>query len=174
MNQKQLLFSLKGRIGRAEWWTASVILMLLQLCIGFAFNTAFGVSPFDEGTTMADLVGPPPIGATLASFGLAMLVAWPHLALNVKRLHDRDIPAWPAVVLTAVIVLSAVRSLLEALGVSLAGGGGGPLVGVAAVLLGLGLLIFCAGVLVVMAFLDGTRGPNRHGPSPKDLEPATA
>src|SRR5690349_20079201 len=100
MNQKQLLFGLKGRIGRAEWWTASVILLLLRICLDFALKVSLGVSPI---VVSVDLVGPPSSQASLASLALVLLVTWPHLALNVKRLHDRNIPAWPAVLLTVVV-----------------------------------------------------------------------
>jgi uncharacterized membrane protein YhaH (DUF805 family) len=82
---KKLLFSFSGRIGRREYWFASIGLGVLA-----------GIGAAMTGTKS---------GGSQA-FGTILLIslAWPWLAVSVKRWHDRNKAGWWALLpLTSVI-----------------------------------------------------------------------
>lgn len=64
-------FLFQGRIGRGEWWTLSILTILIAL---------FGLLLVIRGSGVNDVVG----------VGLMLIAYWITLAATVKRWHDRD------------------------------------------------------------------------------------
>ena len=106
---------------------------------------------------------------------LGIILCWPSLALQVKRLHDMDKPGWLAAIPLAVGVVAgivggvAAFSSISANPQAFQSGDPtavfaalGPLLGVFALagLVGLGFFLW-------LVFAAGTVGPNRFGPDPK-------
>lgn len=91
------LFSFKGRIGRADWWTLSTLIFVVQLAVFLLVFQANGglpeVNPTLDGSgkpagKIAEGAG---VGGLAAAIVLAGLVGvWPTWAVGVKRWHDRD------------------------------------------------------------------------------------
>lgn len=85
---KWILFDFEGRLSRAKYWLASLITLLPVL--GFAFWFMASAITLGEGGMMTSfdfsLEGPWVWVLLLAS----PLLVWTHLAINVKRWHDRD------------------------------------------------------------------------------------
>ena len=71
----ELFFSFKGRINRAKYWLYDVVILTIMLYIPTIFI----------GTAIRESVG------LIVGFGIGFLIiVWPHLALNIKRCHDRN------------------------------------------------------------------------------------
>ncbi|PSW07362.1 DUF805 domain-containing protein [Photobacterium lipolyticum] len=115
MDQKWALFSLKGRLRRRDYWLYSLPLLFITIPV-------FWYTHPDNLSDNSVL--------NILSMLIMGFVFWASIALNVKRLHDRNKSAlW--VLLTFV-----------------------PLIGPVFVIIELGML-------------DGTKGPNQYGLSPK-------
>lgn len=71
----QLFFGLRGRIGRREYWRSGLLLLLLSLWAGALLRIA--------GLSMERAEGL-----------VNLLLAWPAIAISVKRWHDRDRSGW--------------------------------------------------------------------------------
>lgn len=87
---KDLLFGFQGRVGRLQFWLVHVA----SLLIGGLFWGIVNLRP----PTEAGAPPPPPVaGAELLEIipWLVMAaLAWPLLAISIKRLHDRGQSAW--------------------------------------------------------------------------------
>ncbi|MCC7281176.1 MAG: DUF805 domain-containing protein [Acetobacteraceae bacterium] len=151
--------SFRGRISRQTWWLHYVLLLVL-LQIGIAIvGVVLGMilAPI-TGHIMAIVI------RSLLTFLAGLVLLWPALAGNIKRLHDHNLSDWFAIgfvalifgyqllgVLTIVLTVNGIFSftLMQLLWLV------GLIVGVAA----LALLVICG-------FIKGTAGPNRYGPDP--------
>jgi uncharacterized membrane protein YhaH (DUF805 family) len=71
-----LLFSFKGRVNRKPYWQCICAALLADMILSIA------TYPVDEYVQDA------------AQVGLLAALAWPMLALQAKRWHDRDKSAW--------------------------------------------------------------------------------
>ncbi len=80
MTLLQILFSFKGRINRAKYWT----IHLLIAAISVIFVICFPNSPV--------VINNAAVSALLLLY--IILVAWIGLAVNVKRWHDLDKSGW--------------------------------------------------------------------------------
>lgn len=85
MRKSWLFLSFKGRINRARYWEARLVLSvafvgLLLLIVAVADGISDRVMVF--GLVLAVVIL------------LDVLVTWASLALDVKRLHDHDLSAW--------------------------------------------------------------------------------
>lgn len=171
MSLRQLLFSFEGRIRRSDWWVGIVILLVAQLAIGFAAQAWFAVATSER--SVGEVITPTTIrNIALAGLAVSLALAWPFTALNAKRLHDRDIATWPAVALSALLLLGPSVKFVATLDLMARGPGGGlfgtfPGQAFELVVLALGL-----GMLVVLGFLPGQSGANRFGPPLGTAEPA--
>ncbi|MDD1782700.1 DUF805 domain-containing protein [Enterovibrio sp. ZSDZ35] len=92
MNQLKMLFSLRGRIRRRDWWLYQIPLLIL--CIPAAYELINGVS--------YGIISP--IGQYAAFFG--------SLALSIKRIQDRDLSLYWALILV-VPIIGMIFSLVE-------------------------------------------------------------
>ena len=87
MNFKELYFGIKGRIGRKTYILASLPLAAIHIA----------VSTYEQTQHPGVMYGPLTLGAILVLF-------WPGLALAIKRAHDRNRPAWFALLMLVPLV----------------------------------------------------------------------
>jgi uncharacterized membrane protein YhaH (DUF805 family) len=96
------LFSFKGRLCRQDYWIKGQLPLFLPafLILGTVFdNTSILPSrALNDALLMA----------------LLLLVLWPYVALNVKRLHDRDRSGW-LLLLILVPIAGAIWLMIEIL-----------------------------------------------------------
>ena len=167
MDWTRLLYSFKGRINRAKYWLAGLVIlcwMILALWLLAAIGALFGIV---TGPVSFDVIGisasiqpagtDSASGASLfsrfATIPLTLLFAWVYAAVTIKRLHDRNKSGWW---LVPFIVATGLHSRFEDwLGDSWT-----------AALIGLAVFIVFIWGIVEMYCLKGTRGPNRFGPDP--------
>jgi uncharacterized membrane protein YhaH (DUF805 family) len=89
--------------------------------------------------------------------GIDLLFLWPSAAIVVKRGHDRNrSTAYSGVVLAVLYGLSTAYSILVTRGRM-----------TEAMLCSLVVLVGAIYMLIDYGIIDGTKGPNRYGPSPK-------
>ena len=87
---------------------------------------------------------------------VALITAYPSLALAIKRRHDRNNNGYDA---AALIILGVIYSILGALGMVAVGGA-------VQIIFGLIFLVLGIWVIIQLGFLKGTAGPNNYGPDP--------
>lgn len=151
MTLRDKLFSFHGRLRRRDWWLLSIMLALVGLAANYlVYAILFPGADFDPRWK-----NPGPVRATIF---VDLLLLWPTIAMTFKRAHDRDKSGRTLAVLIATGLLFSYMSdaLLERFG---------DVAGVAAFPFIVAYIYF----VVVMGFLDGTKGPNRFGPSPKGI-----
>jgi uncharacterized membrane protein YhaH (DUF805 family) len=109
-------------------------------------------------------VGVISIAQLIVNLGLLI----PTLAVSVRRLHDTDRSGWWLLAPLAGLPVFLIG--LAGTGISVLQPGGTPNFGGMFAILAIGgLLTLGFGIMVfVFTCLDGTRGPNRFGPDPKD------
>jgi uncharacterized membrane protein YhaH (DUF805 family) len=173
MDYKWFLFSFKGRINRAKYWLAALIIlcwMIFVLMVLAAVARIFGIG----GPLAINVIGisasiqlsdDPASKASLfpqiVTIPMTFVFGWSYAAASIKRLHDRNKSGWwmvPFIVATGVYGQFADR-----LGGSYA-----------AAVLGFAVFVLFIWGLVEMYFLKGTNGPNRFGPdplAPRDTRP---
>ena len=167
-----------GRSRRMEYWMWVVFQMLIAVAFWIltiviagsaVMALGMGSSGKDPGAVVAAGVGMG-IGIVLlfALYGLlGLFLIIPSLAVAVRRLHDTNRSGWW---LLAPLACECVAFLAFGMAGASAGTNGSSgaavpaMIGFIAVIgaLGLGLM------LLVFMFLDGTPGPNRYGPDPKN------
>jgi uncharacterized membrane protein YhaH (DUF805 family) len=174
MDYKRFLFSFKGRINRAKYWLATLIIlcwMSFVLTVLAAVASIFGIGGplainvigISASIQLTDDDAPSKISLLLqfVTIPLTLLFGCCYAAVSIKRLHDRNKSGWwmvPFIVATGVYDQFANR-----LGGSYA-----------AAVLGFAVFILFIWGLVEMYFLKGTNGPNRFGPdplAPRDTRP---
>ena len=101
MNFGYLYTSFEGRINRAKYWLATIILIVLIFIIMFGVGFALGVALDTEDFTFK-----------LVIFALQILFLYPSTAVMVKRLQDRNRPAWFAAFMIVPIFLKSVTDLM--------------------------------------------------------------
>ena len=165
----------QGRSRRQEYW----MFYLFQILISVGFNvlgvivggTAVAFGGESDGATLAG--GSAVVVISLLSALVSLGLFIPSIAVGVRRLHDTDRTGWwllaPAV--PFVVMIAGAFAILASIGASgqasidAVAGSGIAVVGISALAaLGLGLTVF------IFLVLDGTRGPNRFGPDPKNPE----
>jgi uncharacterized membrane protein YhaH (DUF805 family) len=83
-------FSPKGRFRRRDYWFGTIIATVL-LGMGFGADYVFrGVMVVPGETPGAFAFQPEP----LFLGGAGLVIAWPLLAMGIKRWHDRDKSGW--------------------------------------------------------------------------------
>jgi len=163
MSVRNTLFGFKGRARRQDWWLWGIAVGVVSKVIEYAVEQwAFAGALDVERVTIASPA--PMLAATLA---LSALYLWPMAALSARRAHDLNWPAWP--VLIAMLVTEAAYYLPFELTPAYSYGphtNAEIAITAATTLYLLGWIL----MLIWLAFIDGTQGPNRFGPSPKAAE----
>jgi uncharacterized membrane protein YhaH (DUF805 family) len=151
MDLRHLYTSFDGRINRGRFWFGALSLGAVNLTIMFVVAKLLGASFF-----------PPDFRLRVISLVGGVLVLHPLAALMVKRLHDRDRPAWLAAVFLGVPMVQSVLTLGPATDAS------GPPSGLTLVRALFDLVFFATNAwgLIELGCLRGNNGPNRHGPDP--------
>ncbi len=161
-----------GRSRRMEYW----MWILLQFLIGVAFSILMiaiaGAGIMSGDPTQLAAVG----GVVLVLYLLYMLVGLvffiPSLAVTVRRLHDTNRSGWwiLAPFVPYLLMIVATMTLVGSVGAK----PDQQTVGVMAlIVMVFGLAAAVLGiVLLVFMFLEGTKGPNKYGPDPKQPTPA--
>jgi uncharacterized membrane protein YhaH (DUF805 family) len=150
MNWFFLFFSFTGRISRSQFWTGLLILLGVELLFFWPLLQIYG----------ADLrVRPAPLWFRNLNLLLDTALAWPTLAVMVKRQRDRDQSAH----LSYLSVSMAIAySALDAFGVVQTKAGATPL-GYLAGVVSVGLLAI---VIVELGARAGVPVRNRYGEPP--------
>ena len=139
-----LLFSFKGRTGRARYLVVELALLALWLMLWLKLRLYF--SPQWE------------------HWPVAIPMIWVNLAVTAKRLHDRDWSGWWAV---AVFAINRLSYLYYGLFFGLAFGVDIPIAAeLLLVISAIALSLLQTLVTIELFFLVGTDGPNRFGPDP--------
>lgn len=105
MGLGHLYTSFDGRINRQPYWIGTIILAVVNLVISFVVGSLLGVS-----------ITAPDFRFKLVSLVLTVLFLYPAAALMVKRLHDRDRPAWLAALFLAPTPIKSVINLIGTTG----------------------------------------------------------
>ena len=136
-------FEFSGRSRRKEFWMFQLLQVLVSFVL-FAIMLSGGGAQFLAGVENENfdstVMGVPMmIGGILAI--LWFLAAFiPSLAVTIRRLHDRNLSGW----WYGGLLIASFIPILN-------------------IFAGIGML-----VMLVILMLDGTDGPNRFGPDPKD------
>lgn len=130
-----------GRSRRKEYWMFFLLnVLVITVVMVLRGVVGGGVSMMDAARNGGGVMAI--YGSLFSGVGILIAIWWlatiiPNIAVNVRRLHDRDMSGWWYLGLI-------VGSLI-------------PLIG----------FLVSIGYLVLMC-LEGTKGPNRFGPDPKD------
>ena len=139
-----LLFSFKGRIGRARYLLVELALLTLWFTLWIVLRAEFS-SPWEQWVAAIPMI-------------------WINLAVTAKRLHDRNRDGWWAVAVFAVNRLSYVFYGLL-FGVSF-----GVDISLAEellfALLAVTVSMVQTWIIIELFFLAGSDGPTRFGPDP--------
>jgi uncharacterized membrane protein YhaH (DUF805 family) len=167
MDYAWFLFRFDGRINRAKYWLATLVILCAMiavlLSIGILAN-GFGIY---RGPLAVNLIG---ISASiqfgkadaaakaslfphLVTFSTTVFFGWIYAATAIKRLHDRDKSGWWTVPFIVATGLNGQFS--DWLGDSWF-----------AVVVGVGVFVAFAWGMVEIYCLKGTTGPNRFGLGP--------
>ena len=165
---KHYLFGFEGRINRAKYWLYIPISFGAQstaFLILAPFPKPFGTPHIAEPTTLPELI------TWILIIAFVALGIWIGLAVQIKRLHDRDKSGWW-------VFLFGWQPIVPIVGepiISIGGDGGLAFpashyvhldLGAFGPLLALALLIVAIWAFIELYCLPGTEGPNRFGPDP--------
>jgi uncharacterized membrane protein YhaH (DUF805 family) len=166
MDYKQLLFSFEGRINRAKYWLATLIILcwmiltlLLVVAIGIrsGIDTALSINIIGISAsihyTYDDPASKVALFPQIVTIPMTFFFAVCYAAVSIKRLHDRNKSGW------WIVPFIVATGLYDQFGGWLGGSW-------AAVFIGWATYIAFVWGLVEMYCLKGTRGPNRFGPDP--------
>ena len=157
------LFSAKGRMRRRDWWLWSIGLGLAVLASELLMHHFFGTASFTEDVAFK---GMPSNGLHYWLIVLTIASQWPTICLMAKRWHDRNRSGWLAAIGP---VVSLPQAVLLHWGDAATGFAPQFVVGAAQAVIGIAGAVYGIWVLIDCGILDGTKGPNAYGPSPKGL-----
>jgi uncharacterized membrane protein YhaH (DUF805 family) len=152
MSWGEIFFGFHGRINRKTYWLASILVAIAGLLFNallsyLATGDPIASEVWERAAEKSSIWTP----VWLAYFAF---LAWPSTALAVKRLHDRDRPAWIwYLYYSASLVLSLIPLKATA---------GGEMSESAQEFL-IPLVILGAYIFFELGVLRGTVGPNQHG-----------
>jgi uncharacterized membrane protein YhaH (DUF805 family) len=160
----KLFFSLDGRIRRRDYWLYSILVGVGAFAVDFmAYRTwGHGIN-YIRALKLAETQ---PLGPFLLTvYVVNVLIVALRFPISAKRWHDRNRATWIAALLSGYsLLMQAV-----ALGLHVTDIRHAPLTYSAmswiSIPLGLWAFIECG-------CMDGTKGPNRFGPSPKQVKAA--
>jgi len=172
----ELFTSFDGRISRKSFWLG--VLGIVLISFGFIFLM---------GTVFARMGGMP----SILPFTISLLLLYPAVAISVKRLHDRNKPAMPWIVIFFLPGLISntmqnfqidytMMDLGEMVGnngmmdtggmMNMFGMGGHEVLVPGTVAMTVSFISLIVGIwaLIELGFLKGTTGENNYGPDPLD------
>ena len=166
-----VLFSFTGRLNRARYWLAGIVLMVVSLVllpIDILSWVLIATSPLSVAALIAvegRSVMPIASAGVLFVWFVYLLVSFADLlvlfagfAVAIKRLHDRNKSAWWLLLFALVtLILQTIAYYTGAVEVRLI---------LVLVCIPIGIWFF-----VELGFLRGTAGPNRYGPDPLQIDP---
>lgn len=164
MDYKWFLLRFEGRINRARYWLATLVILCSMISVLLLLAAICLVSGIPTGSLTINIIG---ISASLqlddsdkaglfpqlVTILMTLVFAWFYAAASIKRLHDRNKSGW------WMVPFVAAAGLYSQFGDRLGGSW-------AAVLVGLAVFIFFIWGLVEMYCLRGNPWPNRFGPDP--------
>jgi uncharacterized membrane protein YhaH (DUF805 family) len=165
MNNESFLFGFEGRINRARYWLATLmilgsmiasLLLLTVICLRHGIATgplSVNLVGISASIQFTDDDAPAALFPRIATLAMTLFFGWCYAAASIKRLHDRNKSGW------WIILYLVAFGLYGQFGEWL--GGSWP-----AVLIGFATFIASLCGLVEMCFLKGTCGPNRFGADP--------
>ncbi|MDX2265177.1 MAG: DUF805 domain-containing protein [Hyphomicrobiales bacterium] len=146
-------FSFDGRIGRGHWWAAWVLLLAVEVAFNAVISPLMGDDiPFPDGSwsSIVDMA------ADKSGALTALIFLYPNLAMNVKRLHDRNLSGWYTLVfIIPFVAATAISAVADRAAPT-------PFEGWVTLISGFAALWFLANLGV----LPGTQGANRYGVMP--------
>jgi uncharacterized membrane protein YhaH (DUF805 family) len=171
MSTVQKLLGFQGRLRRRDWWLFAILLVVIGWALTSGGMAMLGASltPFLMGAKAAAFdVNGWMAKRLMAQALVSLILLWPSLAIGVKRLHDRNRTGWwmGLIYLLTWLQLFMSYAKTHTAGTLLGLANLGP----AGALLALAVVIVGIWLLVELGLLDGTKGPNRFGPSPKGIE----
>jgi uncharacterized membrane protein YhaH (DUF805 family) len=159
MDWKTLFFSFRGRVNRAKYWLALLVILIVSAVFkGIRIIVVYNwevVGEQDMADSVGGLVTLSVITLVVLAVSLTCFVA--GLAIAAKRLHDRDKSAWW---LLLFYLLPGVLAVTGA-GASMATESW-----LALGLLGAIALAISIWALIELGCLRGTPGANQYGPDP--------
>ena len=161
----QILFSGKGRIRRSTYWLWIILTIVFNMAvIGGAYLALIGLDGGFQGylAEMKNIMAGKLDTFSYVYFVLYIFMLWPTICINAKRWHDRNRPGWIAVILVAASIVSLGLTIAVSNAPSVALSAGRTVIQL--LVFGLGLWNF-----VECGCMDGTKGPNKYGPSPKGI-----
>jgi uncharacterized membrane protein YhaH (DUF805 family) len=169
MDYVWFLFRFEGRINRAKYWLAGLIIICWMIFLGalvlgignltgitslksfgFGVDDIFGIV---DPASFRALASADPFRLCFKAIGVPLFV-WVYLATSVKRLHDRDKSGW------WMIPFFVIPGLLNQFADRL------PDDSYAIMVLGLIAFVLCTWGFIEMCFLKGSRKTNRFGANP--------
>jgi len=84
-----LLFGFQGRVNRAKWWLVALSVFVVEMIVFAAI--AGGAAMSGDPQEIASAIGPIAGGVI---FVMVVLATWIHIAVAVKRYHDRNKSGW--------------------------------------------------------------------------------
>lgn len=102
-----LLFGFQGRANRAKWWLVALAILVVEVIVFAAILGAAAISGNPE--QMASAIGPI---AGIVIFVMVVLATWIHVAVAIKRYHDRNKSGW-WVLIVFVPVIGGLWYLIE-------------------------------------------------------------
>jgi uncharacterized membrane protein YhaH (DUF805 family) len=165
MDTKSFLFGFEGRINRAKYWLASLmilatmilsLLMLTVICLSHGIATgplSINLVGISASIKFTDDDAPAALFPRIATLVMTLAFGWCYAAVSIKRLHDRNKSGW------WIVPYLVVPGLYGQFDGWL--GGSWP-----AVFVGFATFIALLWGIGEMGCLRGTHGPNRFGPDP--------
>lgn len=139
------LLGFDGRFRRSEYWIASIGLAIVRMVVLLIGATILGMGFTEAGNSLP------------LRIGMDLFFMWPYAAITIKRGHDRNRSArYTCVLFGAMYALSWSAMALVLSGEVIVGG-----------VVSLGLIALGLYFLIDYGFIDGTKGPNPYGLSPK-------
>ena len=165
MDTKSFLFGFEGRINRAKYWLASLmilasmilsLLLLTVICLSHGIATgplSVNLVGISASVQLTDDDAPAAMFPRIATLIMTLAFGWCYATTSIKRLHDRNKSAWWIV--TYLVVPGLYGQFGDWFGDSWP-----------AAFIGYATYIALLWGLIEMCCLRGTRGPNRFGPDP--------
>jgi uncharacterized membrane protein YhaH (DUF805 family) len=157
-----------GRSRRTEFWMFVLFQFLIGMGVVVLMMVLGGAAVLSGDPSQAMAMGGIilVLYLLLALVGLAFLI--PNLAVTVRRLHDTDRSGWWIMLYWGPYLAMILAGGM--VGMSAASGGDGMAGGAVGLIAMIAWLVGSL-VLLVFMFLEGTRGPNKYGPDPKQPIP---